>query len=137
MAKKKDTEKTSETANFGGYKKPKDLMEAVFNYITECENRKTFPDEAGMFIKIGLTKETAEKIYEKGGEWAHPFEYAKLERESWLSRRMCSDPKLATGCMNALKQEKNGGYIDRPAKDNKPQELVVKFSKNITMEDLK
>ena len=26
---------------------------------------------------------------------------------------MAADPKAANGCMNALKQEANGGYMDR------------------------
>ena len=42
------------------------------------------------------------------------FEYARDKRESWLVREMTSDNKRAQGCLNALKQPNNGGYIDRP-----------------------
>ena len=34
-------------------------------------------------------------------------------RESWLARKMTSDNKRAIGCLNALKQPDNGGYIDK------------------------
>ena len=51
---------------------------------------------------------------------------AKLRRESWLVQRMTGEPKLAQGCLNALKQAKNGGYTDRPVDDGQ-KTLVVKL----------
>lgn len=51
-------------------------------------------------------------------QFRNAFEYAKCRRESWLTRKMVSDNKAANGCMNALKQKKNGGYTDRPVESN-------------------
>jgi hypothetical protein len=51
---------------------------------------------------------------------------AKLRRESWLARHMVADNKKASGCMNALKQMENGGYMDRNvAQDDKTLRIKV------------
>lgn len=70
-----------------------------------------------MLIALKITDSTANR-YQKDGENAAAykavFDYAKARRESWLVRKMVAEPKVAAGCMNALKQKKNGGYTDRP-----------------------
>ena len=48
-----------------------------------------------------------------------------MRRTSWLSRHMVADNKKTNGCMNALKQEENGGYMDKPA-DNGEKVLRIK-----------
>lgn len=72
-----------------------------------------------MLIWLKISEGTA-KNYQKEGHadfknFRAVFEYARARRESWLVRKMVTDNKAANGCMNALKQEKNGGYTDRPA----------------------
>ena len=36
-----------------------------------------------------------------------------FRRMDWLENQMVTESGRATGCMNALKQEKNGGYADK------------------------
>lgn len=38
---------------------------------------------------------------------------------------MTSDNKAAQGCLNALKQPSNGGYIDRPSNDSGEKKLTI------------
>jgi hypothetical protein len=59
-------------------------------------------------------------------EFRRIFSNAKLRRESWLARHMVADNKKANGCMNALKQEENGGYSDRKM-DSGEKTLRVKI----------
>ena len=39
--------------------------------------------------------------------------------------RMVSDNKLAQGCLNALKQPENGGYVDRPVDSGEQKVTLV------------
>lgn len=95
----------------------------VEKWIEERKSENVFPDEAGMKLaikKAGVGPRMLEKyLSEKENpehfqEYRDIFEDAKLERESWLVTHMVKDNKLAQGCLNALKQPANGGYIDRP-----------------------
>ena len=52
---------------------------------------------------------------------------AEEVRSGWWENKMVTDTKCATGCMNALKKEKNGGYVDRTVTDNKPKSLNIKL----------
>ena len=54
------------------------------------------------------------------------FAYAQKRRESFLVRRMTKDNKLANGCMNALKQPRNGGYSDKN-KEKGDRKLIIDF----------
>lgn len=106
-------------------------MAAVDEYITGCEADNTFPDEAGMRLYLGISKRTMERMVsekespETWRDFREVFDYAKDKRESFLVRRMTSDNKAAQGCLNALKQAANGGYIDRPV-DSGKIELTIK-----------
>ena len=53
---------------------------------------------------------------------------ARARRESWLVRRMTSEPKLAQGCMNNLLQKKNGGFTNRPDNAQQSVEINVKIA---------
>ena len=44
----------------------------------------------------------------------------------WLENQMVTESGRSSGCMNALKQEKNGGYADKAAL--REQKLVVCLS---------
>ena len=92
-------------------------------WIEEQKEKNEFPSEPGLKLalaKAGL-KDRMVKRYcsetenpDGWREYAEIFEDAKLERENWLVTHMVKDNKLAQGCLNALKQPANGGYIDRP-----------------------
>lgn len=103
-----------------------DLRKAVDKYFAENEAKGEFPDYAGMKIFLGLRAEKTIREYCKDPEYEEIFEEAKLRRESFLVRRMTKDNKLAQGCLNALKQEANGGYTDRPV-DNTERKLVIEL----------
>ena len=113
------------------FETPDDFREAIENYVYSCEERGEFPDEAGMRLSLGCCKRVVDKLI---SETENPdgyqvcrdaLEWAKDKRESFLVRKMTSDNKAAQGCLNALKQPANGGYIDRPM-DSGKVELTLK-----------
>lgn len=115
---------------------PEDLRELIDDYFKECRGKDpddpgSFPDEAGMINYIQDRCSPNEDVDAFFHNCVHEsvvgddavlfrriLERARRTRRSWLERTMVSSPKLATGCMNALKQEQNGGYIDRAKTDN-------------------
>lgn len=84
-----------------------------------------------MFLHLKISPSLAKKMQEGDTEEAKRFravfEYAQLRRESWLTRRMVVDNKASNGCMNALKQKKNGGYVDRPKENKADNTLNIKI----------
>lgn len=44
----------------------------------------------------------------------------------WLENQMVTESGRATGCMNALKQEKNGGYADKAGAGSEKR-LVIRL----------
>lgn len=101
------------------YNTPKTLRLAVEKYFSACEEAGVFPDFAGMKDTLKLSQKDIDNMICKENpdheEYLYIFEVARDRRESWLARRMVTEPKSANGCMNALKQEKNGGYMDKSA----------------------
>lgn len=76
-----------------------------------------------------LSLEMGEKEYERmRGEklYSGEFERAKLARMDWLENQMVTEGGKATGCMNALKQEKNGGYADKAGAGSEKR-LVIRL----------
>ena len=108
-----------------------DFKAAIESYVHECEKMGIFPDEAGMRLSLGCCRRVFDRMI---SETENPdgylicrdaLEWAKDKRESFLVRKMTSDNKAAQGCLNALKQPVNGGYIDRPI-DSGKIELNIK-----------
>lgn len=101
------------------------FREAVMKYHKECEaangGEGIFPDLAGLRLYLkkisGITKADLKAMSEGDSEFAQGIrdilEEAQDMRESWLARKMTSDNKRAIGCLNALKQPDNGGYLDK------------------------
>lgn len=116
------------------------LASRVNEYFKDCEDAGVFPDEKGMYVYLGVFKEDIEQYLDdenpKAEEYARILKLAQYRRESWLSRNMVADVKKATGCMNALKQEQNGGYTDRPQADRK-QRVELVLPDGMTMEMFK
>lgn len=113
------------------YETPEHLKRAIQAYIDQCEAADVFPDEAGMRLFIGITRReyyslTSDKENpEYWREFGDILDWAKDKRESYLTRKMTKETKLANGCLNALKQPMNGGYVDRPSGGDKV-ELNIK-----------
>lgn len=109
------------------YNSPDELRAVVDEYFKRAVNANIFPDYAGMKIFIGLKDErTVKKYRDEDPEYDEIFEEAKLRRESFLVRRMTANNKLAQGCLNALKQEINGGYTDKPVESGE-RKLVIEL----------
>lgn len=103
---------------------PANLKRHVDNYFAEREARDEFPTFAGMLKYLGISKRTYYRyMNEDNGdesmseedrrEYRKIFEEAELRREDYLEKKMVSEPRLANGCMNSLKQPQNGGFKDR------------------------
>lgn len=98
----------------------------VMAYFQDCEDvRDVFPDESGMLNFLDIEDEEYEKLKARPG-YDKIIRWAKRRRTSWLERQMVSNPKVSAGCKNALQQEKNGGYSDRPV-DRSDRKLIVKL----------
>ena len=114
------------------YESPDALRKKVEEYFSICEKRREFPDLAGMRIHLRMSKRmmdyyTSEE-HENYKEYRSIFEEAKDRRESFLVRRMTSEPKVGQGCLNALKQPDNGGYIDKVQEKDNKLEVTLKVS---------
>lgn len=107
---------------------PEELREKIEAFLRECEAEKRPPLLPQMLLYLGIGRTTMNrwcKEAERKAEYAEAFEYAQLHRESYLLERMVSDNKLAQGCLNALKQPENGGYVDRPADSGEQKVTLV------------
>ena len=103
-----------------------DFANKVKFYFKDCEEtRNVFPDEAGMLNFLDIEDEEYDDLKTTPG-YDRVIRWARRRRTSWLERHMVDNPRIANGCMNALKQEKNGGYSDRPV-DKKEKKLIVKL----------
>lgn len=113
------------------YGNPTALRTAIDKYFDDCDEKRIFPDYAGMKIFLKISEADIEALQHDSNRYHEDFikvfTYAKDRRESWLVRKMTSDNKSAQGCLNALKQPSNGGYIDRP-QENKDKTLKVEIS---------
>lgn len=113
------------------YGTAEEFFAAVDEYIKGCEADGIFPDLAGMRLALNCSTRLIEQLTsekdnpEHYKEYREVLDYAKDKRESYLVRKMTSDNKAAQGCLNALKQAANGGYIDRPM-DSGKIELNIK-----------
>lgn len=111
------------------YNDYRDFRKKVDEYFTLCEADGVFPDEKGMYLHLGIFEEDLDALVDPENEYADEYirilKLARYRRESWLSRNMVRDNKMANGCMNALKQEQNGGYTDRPAASRQQKLLIV------------
>lgn len=107
--------------------KPDEIKARIQAYIDECDATGRFPTESGMMLYLNLVGERQARYLAKK-EYADIWEWAKLKRIDWLENQMVTNPRCAQGCMNALKQEKNGGYVDRTQTDAKNKSLTVKLT---------
>lgn len=96
---------------------PDELRAKIEEFLSDCEASGKPPLLPQMLLYLGISRSTMEswkKDREDSKQYREVFEFAQLNREGYLLARMVSDNKLAQGCLNALKQAENGGYVDRP-----------------------
>lgn len=105
-----------------------ELNAAIDAYFESREAEGKFPTESGMLIYLGWIGEKGKRFLEKPA-YQEALESASKRRQDWLENKMVTDGRCANGCMNALKQEKNGGYLDRSvAAGNKQKSLNVRLT---------
>lgn len=104
----------------------RELRKGIDEYFDERTARGRFPTEAGMLLALGLSEERYAAL-RRERIFAREFERARLARMDWLENQMVTEGGKASGCMNALKQEKNGGYADRAAAGSREQKLVIEL----------
>ena len=103
-----------------------ELKQKILFYFRDCEEvRQVFPDEAGMLNYLDIEDDEYEAMKTEPG-YDKLIRWARRRRTSWLERMMVTGGKNSAGCMNALKQEKNGGYAEKP-QENKERKLIVKI----------
>ena len=103
-----------------------ELQKKILFYFRDCEEvRLVFPDEAGMLNYLDIEDDEYEAMKTEPG-YDKLIRWARRRRTSWLERAMVTGAKGSQGCMNALKQEKNGGYGDKPV-ETKERKLIVKI----------
>jgi hypothetical protein len=103
-----------------------ELKVKILTYFRDCEEvRQVFPDEAGMLNYLDIEDEEYEAMKTASG-YDKLIRWAKRRRKSWLERQMVTGNKGSAGCMNALKQENNGGYSEK-AVEPKERKLIVKI----------
>lgn len=115
----RDTEKSKT-------ERARELRKGIDEYFDERTARGRFPTEAGMLLALGLSEERYAAL-RRERIFAREFERARLARMDWLENQMVTEGGKASGCMNALKQEKNGGYADRAAAGSREQKLVIEL----------
>ena len=104
----------------------RELRKGIDEYFDERTARGRFPTEAGMLLALGLSEERYAAL-RRERIFAREFERARLARMDWLENQMVTEGGKASGYMNALKQEKNGGYADRAAAGSREQKLVIEL----------
>ena len=105
----------------------RELRKGIDEYFDERTARGRFPTEAGMLLALGLSEERYAAL-RRERIFAREFERARLARMDWLENQMVTEGGKASGCMNALKQEKNGWvYSDRAAAGSREQKLVIEL----------
>ena len=104
----------------------REFRKGIDEYFDERTARGRFPTEAGMLLALGLSEERYAAL-RRERIFAREFERARLARMDWLENQMVTEGGKASGCMNALKQEKNGGYADRAAAGSREQKLVIEL----------
>lgn len=110
------------------YKETAEALEKrVAAYFDDRAENGMFPTESGMMLHLGLYGEKL-KRYLADKDYAGVWERAEQRRTDWLENRMVTEGKSANGCMNALKQQKNGGYADRSAPEKKTRsQFLIKL----------
>lgn len=110
---------------------PEELKAGVDEYFARCEEAGEFPDLAGMRLWLGVSERTLNRYRTGEGrkheQYREILDRARDRRESFLVRKMTRDNKNVQGCLNALRQPSNGGYIDKP-KDSGERTLIIKLA---------
>ena len=79
-----------------------------------------------MLLELGYERGGICRVGSRTARYRPELERARLRRMDWLENQMVTESGRATGCMNALKQEKNGGYADKAGRQAE-ERLVIRL----------
>lgn len=97
------------------YQTREELMEAVMNFITTCEDDKTVPTMTGLALALGFRNRTSLVGYQKEPGYEFAFEviqYAKMRIEDYLEKRLL-DPKNFNIAGLIFNLKNNFNWVDR------------------------
>lgn len=106
---------------------PAELEAKIGDYFADCDEKGRFPTESGMLLFLGLVGKKREDYLGKA-KYRDVWQAAKDRRIDWLENQMVTNPRCAQGCMNALKQEKNGGYVDKSVSNDRSASKALKIN---------
>lgn len=97
----------------GRLKTISEFDEKIDEYFCKCNANKTYPDEAGLILHLGMTRDTYER-YLKGEDRKHKgfsdcLKKAKLRRESIIVREIHDSDKAPTGKIFLARQAFGSG----------------------------
>jgi len=111
------------------YTTPLSLRKSIQQYFEDCERDNICPDEAGMMLTLDIVGDEIEKLVgddnPEAEGYRRAFKQAELLRESWMVRHAAENPRASSAMAMMLKQDKNGGYIDK-AKSEKGTTIKIK-----------
>ncbi|MCL2409447.1 MAG: DNA-packaging protein [Oscillospiraceae bacterium] len=109
-------------------KKLIEFEEKIDAYFLKCELGEIYPDEAGLILHLGISREVYEKYRDnEGGAYggfSRVLESARLRRESVITRGIYSSSG-SSGRIFLARQPANGGLSDKLPPDNKKLSIEV------------
>lgn len=110
-------------------KKLIDFEGKIDAYFDKCRAQEIYPDEAGLILHLGITKELYDEYKEnaddKYSEYARCIDNARLRRESIIVRDIYASSSAATGKIFLARQPGNGGLTDKQAQEQKKLMIEV------------
>jgi hypothetical protein len=103
----------------------------IDEYFAVCNANKTFPDEAGLLLHLGMTRETYER-YLRGEDRKHrgftaSLKKAKLRRESIIIREIHDSDKTPTGKIFLARQTFGEGAAEKGRADVKAAAVELRI----------
>lgn len=99
-------------------------------YFDECAAADAFPDEAGLLLALGLTREEHERILAgnaKSNGRLRALQDARLRRESLLTRELFATEKTATAKIFLARQPFAGAMSEKPREATETTTVEVRL----------
>ena len=105
-----------------------ELGEKLIGFMDFCTENDMIPTDYQLCKYLGISIDTLERYSrepEKYQGYAEQLKKLVTYREDWFLQKANNNPKAATISIFALKQPKNGGYVDKPAISVDAKELKI------------
>lgn len=105
-----------------------ELGEKILEFMDYCTETDTIPTDYQLCKHLGISIDTLERYTREPDKYKGYAEQLKklvTFREDWFLQQAQRNPKAATISIFALKQAKNGGYVDKPIVNVEAKELKV------------